>query len=60
MTTVQRQDGWWITDCPDCEDCGPYSTRAEAESDMRGLARFEKYADRPGYVTTDRRECHEH
>jgi hypothetical protein len=54
MRTIQRPDGWWITDLPDNEpDVGPYDTKAEAEDDRRGLERFFKYADRPGFVTCD-------
>ena len=45
-------DKWvvWTDDGP----CGPYDTKAEAESDMRGLARFEKHKDRPGFITSDK------
>jgi len=55
MTLEQRNREWWITGVPDTvTECGPYDTRAEAADDMRGLARFFKYADRPGFVTCDR------
>jgi hypothetical protein len=41
MTLTQRPDGWWIVDVPDTiDECGPYRTRAEAEQDRVGLARF--------------------
>lgn len=53
MKPVKLPDGWWIVEVPECCDCGPYDTKAEAESDMRGLKRFEKYEDKPGYVTGD-------
>lgn len=44
MTTLQvtgRKGEWYIHD-PQArqEDCGPYSTREDAESDARGLDRF--------------------
>lgn len=54
MTIESRPDGYWITSIPDTEDAGPYSTKAEAESDLRGLTRFFKYRDRPGFVTSER------
>jgi len=47
MNLVKRQDGWWIEGVPPYDadgkiytSCGPYPTRAEAESDARGLRRF--------------------
>lgn len=42
MQTVQRPDGsWWIADVPGTiGGCGPYGTRAEAESDRVGMSRF--------------------
>lgn len=47
MKTEQREDGWWITDCPPgVEEMGPYPSRKEAEEDRRGVQRsldeFEK------------------
>ena len=35
-----RPDGWWIInpDPASC-DCGPYATKQEAESDLKGLKR---------------------
>ena len=59
MQTTRRKDGWWITkitEIPDCDDCGPYSTKAEAESDRRGLERFFKHEDKKWFITSDRRE----
>jgi len=43
---------WWI----EPEHYGPYATRKEAEEDRRGLDRFEKHADKPGFVTCEMRE----
>lgn len=36
-----RADGWWITGVPtaDCQEYGPYGTKAEAEDDRRGVRR---------------------
>ena len=41
--TKQRRDGWWftyLTDDNESGECGPYQTRAAAEDDARGVARF--------------------
>jgi len=51
METVEREDGWWITGVPDCMDCGPYPTRAMADDDMRGMARYHKYSEKPGWFS---------
>lgn len=41
MRIVKRPDGWWIVDTPpDILETGPYSTKAEAEDDMRGVEQF--------------------
>ena len=38
--SVKRGDGWWVQGLPDgIEDCGPYSTKASAEEDRRGMLR---------------------
>jgi hypothetical protein len=55
MTTEQRNNEWWITGIPDCEDCGPYKTKTDADSDKRGLERFYKYKDEPGFITCERK-----
>ena len=55
MNTTRRPNGWWIeTGWHDCPDCGPYTTKAEAEDDRRGLERAEKGGDRPGYATIEK------
>lgn len=44
---------WWITG-PDLEvECGPYDTKAEAESDRVGMQQFERHQHKPGFVTCD-------
>jgi hypothetical protein len=41
LKVEQREDGWWVTGQPEGEwDCGPYSTRKEADEDRQGLERF--------------------
>ncbi len=55
MESVKREDGWWVTDIPECEDCGPYDNKGDAEDTRRGLERFYKHKDEPGYITTDQR-----
>ncbi len=54
METTRRKDGWWVTGVPECEDCGPYDTRAEADSNRRGLERFERWGHKRNYVTSER------
>jgi hypothetical protein len=54
MKPERREDGWWITEIPGCEDCGPYDTKADATDDMQGVKRFFKYCDEPGYLTNER------
>lgn len=48
---VKRDDGWSFT--YDGQEVGPYNTRAEAEADRRGLARFDKHHNDPDWLTTD-------
>ena len=58
MLTVQKPDGkWWIIHMPAGgePECGPYSTKAEAEEDREGMGRFFRHCDEPGYVTTEQR-----
>jgi len=54
MKPVKRKDGWWITDIPESEDCGPYETKSEAEDDRKGLARTEKNMDKRDFWTCER------
>ena len=56
MLTI-RNDGqkWWIDDPDDPEPIGPYTTKSEAESDRRGIERFLKHGEKPGYVTSEKR-----
>ena len=51
MKPVKRADGWWLTDVPECEDLGPYDTKAEAVDDQRGLERTERYGHRRSFWT---------
>ena len=55
LTTEQRgKASWWITGLPDGDaDCGPYRTRAEAEEDRRGLARFYRFGHLRKFWTSD-------
>ncbi len=39
MKTVKRLDGYYITGILECDDCGPYATKADAEDTRRGLQR---------------------
>lgn len=62
---VERGDGWWIINAVGVEDengvpfdVGPYDTKDEAIEDARGMRNFEKYHDRPGYVTSEKKPRH--
>ena len=54
MKTIKKPDGWWITDIPDCGDCGPYATKPEALEIKAGLDRTFKYHNEPGFITCER------
>ena len=52
MDLVKRDDGWWITGVSDdVPECGPYETKADAQSDLRGMQRFDKYQDEKDFMT---------
>jgi hypothetical protein len=53
MNVAKHRDGWWIENVPDCDDCGPYDTRAEADADRRGLERFAKHEHKRNFVTCE-------
>ncbi len=54
MHVIPLNGKWEITDMPDgAADCGPYDTKAEAESDRTGMARFLRHENEPGFVTCD-------
>lgn len=48
-----RGSEWWITGGAD--DYGPYTRRAEADDDRRGLLRTLRFQDEPGFVSVDPR-----
>lgn len=56
LTLSRTTTGYWIND-PTGEildgPCGPYTSKAEADEDLRGLERFHKYGDKPGFVSCD-------
>ncbi len=54
MDLEKRSDGYWITGVPDGPDCGPYDRKADAAADRRGMIRFFRYEDDPGFFTADR------
>jgi hypothetical protein len=53
MKSIKKPDGWWVTEMPDGEDCGPYATKDEAEETRHGLERFYKYKDEPGFISIE-------
>lgn len=54
LTCVRRGAAWWIISYE--EPVGPYETKREAEDDRRGLLRFERYGEKPGFVTTEAKQ----
>ncbi len=63
LTLEHRPSGWWILGIEEDGqplDCGPYDTKAEAESDRVGMARTLRHMDDRDWWTTDpRRQCKE-
>lgn len=50
----QREDGWWVTiGLCDINDIGPCDTRKEAVEFGRGLCRYLRYRDEPGFITVE-------
>jgi len=40
MKSVERDDGWWITDTPEgVDEMGPYDNKKDADEDRRGVQR---------------------
>ena len=50
LRKIGRQ--WWIIGDP-TGPIGPYRNKVEAADIRRGLRRFEKFQNRPGYMTSD-------
>jgi len=44
---------WFITGNEEIGIMGPYETKAEAESDRRGIMRTIRYENEPGFMTSD-------
>jgi hypothetical protein len=56
MTVEQIGGKWSIMGVPEIDGgCGPYDTKAQATEDMRGMARFYRHHDEPGFMTVDKR-----
>jgi hypothetical protein len=51
MEVERRDDGWWIVGGELEMDCGPYDTKAEAESDRVGMARFFRHGHKRSFWT---------
>ena len=45
MKPIKKEDGWWVTEIPECGDCGPYPTKADALETQRGLQRTFDHMD---------------
>ena len=54
MKLVKKADGWWITGVPECDDCGPYVSKADAESDRKGLQRTFDHVDDHSFFTIEK------
>ena len=57
LTIKGRHGEWWIHGDPETGPWGPYDDKDEAIKVRKGVLDFEKYGDRPGFVTTDKRPC---
>ena len=53
MKLSKKSDGWWVTNIPECEPCGPYSTKEDAEETRRGLKRTFDNWDKRSFFTCD-------
>jgi hypothetical protein len=51
---TKREDGWWIVGAWGTEDCGPYDTKAEAESDRVGVDKSFLHVDDKKFWTTEK------
>jgi hypothetical protein len=54
MKSEKRVDGWWVTEIPECGDCGPYPTKGDADETKRGLQRTFDNLDDPTFFTCER------
>ena len=54
MKSEKREDGWWVTRIPECGDCGPYSTKADADETKQGLQRTFDNIDDPNFFTSNK------
>ena len=53
METELFDGKWWITGRDMEVECGPYDTKAEADSDRIGMKKFWLHEGKPGFVTCD-------
>jgi len=51
--TKKYRGKWWIVGDPEVGPMGPYGSRADAESDRRGMELFDRYGHLPGFVTSE-------
>jgi hypothetical protein len=54
LKTAQVPNGKWII-WDDHRAYGPYDTKVEADSDRVGMERFEKFHNRPGFMTSEKK-----
>ncbi len=49
----KRDNQYWVTKIPDCEDVGPYDTRGEAKEHQIGLQRTFDHMDDWSFWTSE-------
>ena len=50
---IQQGFHWWITGNKETGAIGPYPNKKEAEDDRRGLMRFYRNHNQPGFATSE-------
>ena len=51
----QRADGkWWVVGIEGVDEMGPFRTKADAESDRRGVERTMAHADDRSFFTVEK------
>jgi hypothetical protein len=55
MKPIKKEDGWWVTEIPECGDCGPYPTKADALETQRGLQRTFDHMDDWSFWTCEKK-----
>jgi hypothetical protein len=59
LTCQKLGPRWWILGMGDYGPVGPYDRHGDAEDDRRGLIRFFRHQDEPGFVTVTKEKSDE-